>query len=73
MAHFTKVTMNLTDRDVSNTEELTKVLHTRSKAEAVSQALSLTSLLVKRISEGDELLVRTKNGELKKVLIPGLE
>jgi hypothetical protein len=65
--------MNLTDRDVRNTEKISQVLHTRSNAEAVSAALGITSSLADMIKKGNDLIVRNKKGELQQLLIiPGL-
>jgi hypothetical protein len=65
--------MNLTDRDVRNTEKISKVLNTRSNAEAVSAALGITSSLADIIKKGNELIMRNKKGELQQLLIiPGL-
>lgn len=73
MTEFTRVTMNLTDRDVRNTEKVSQLFHTRNKAEAVSAALGITSSLGEMVKKGNELLIRNKNGELQKVFIPGLD
>lgn len=72
MVALRKVTMNLTDRDIRNTESLSEKLHTRSKAEAVSAALSITSSLSEMLEGGKELIIRNRNGEIEKVIIPGL-
>ncbi len=72
MQNLTKVSMNLTDRDIKNTEKVTKLFNSRSKAEAVSAALGITSSLGEMIKEGKELLIRNKSGEIERVLIPGL-
>jgi len=65
--------MNLTDRDVRNTEKVSQLFHTRSKADAVSAALGITSSLGEMVKKGNELLIRNKKGELQKVFIPGLD
>lgn len=72
MSHYTKVTMNLTDRDVENTEKLRKRLHTSNNAEAVSAALSITSSLSELLQGERQLVLITKKGEMEKVIIPGL-
>ena len=72
MSQLRKVTMNLTERDVRNTEKLTEQLHTRSKAEAVSAALSITSSLSDMLQGDKELIIRDRNGGIEKVIIPGL-
>jgi hypothetical protein len=68
-----KVTMNLTDRDVDNTDKIRKVFHARSNAAAVSDALSVTATLVTMLKEGNEILLRNKNGELEKLIFTGLD
>lgn len=72
MTQLTKVTMNLTDRDVKNAEKLSEQFHTRSKAEAVSAALTITSSLSDLLQGGKELIIRNKDGDLEKIIIPGL-
>lgn len=72
MSQLRKVTMNLTERDVRNTEKLTEQLHTRSKAEAVSAALSITTSLSEMLHGDKELIIRDKKGGIEKVIIPGL-
>jgi hypothetical protein len=65
--------MNLTDRDVRNTEKVSQLFHTRNKADAVSAALGITSSLGEMVKKGNELLIRNKKGELQKIFIPGLD
>ena len=68
-----KVTMNLTDQDVRNTEILTKRLHARNKALTVSSALAITEGLTRKIQDGGELLIRRKDGSMETVIIAGLD
>lgn len=72
MSQLRKVTMNLTERDIQNTEKLTEQLHTRSKAEAVSAALSITAFLSEMLHGDKELIIRNRKGDIEKVIIPGL-
>lgn len=67
-----KVTMNLTENDVRNTEILVRRLHARSKASAVSGALAIAESLTRKIEDGGELIVRRRNGTDETVIIPGL-
>lgn len=66
-----KVTMNLTPIDVSNAEKLRNRLHARSNAQVVSTAISITAAISDIVQEGGTLMVRDKNGELQRVVIPG--
>lgn len=67
-----KVTMNLTERDVKNTEKLTTRLHSRSKAATVSTALSVTAALADIIADGGTLMVRNRDGSMEGITIIGL-
>ena len=67
-----KVTMGLTEWDIKNTEELQERLHARTKAAAVSSALALAAGLTKKVSEGEELMIRKKDGSLERILITGM-
>lgn len=71
-AALTKVSMNLTERDIKNTESVRSLFHVRTNADAVSAALGITRSLGEMVKNGKELLIRDKNGEISKVLIPGL-
>jgi len=68
-----RVAMTLTARDIRNTEKLKRTFDARSNAQAVSTALALAVSVSDLMSEGNELLLRDKDGTLQKVVIPGLE
>ncbi|MFV0922768.1 hypothetical protein ACR720_04680 [Sphingomonas parapaucimobilis] len=68
----TKVTMNLSARDIENTDKLVALTNSRSKAAAVSTALSVTKLLATRMSKGGEVLIRNKDGKIESLIIPEL-
>ncbi len=67
-----KVTMNLTARDIANTEILTTRLNTRNKASAVSSALAITEGITRMVQDGGEVMVRRKDGSMETLVIPGL-
>ena len=68
-----RVAMNLTPRDIRNTEKLRRALDARSNAQAISTALALAASVSDLISEGNELLLKNKDGSIQRVLIPGFE
>lgn len=68
-----RVAMTLTPRDIRNTEKLKKTFDARSNAQAVSTALALAVSVSDLMTEGNELLLRGKDGTLHMVVIPGLE
>jgi len=72
MSELTKISMNLTDRDIRNTEAVRRMLHVRTNADAVSAALGITKSLADLVKEGGEVLIKNKNGEVQRLFIPGL-
>ncbi len=68
---LTKVSMNLTDRDIKKTEQLREKLHFRTNAEVVSAALSIANFLSNQLSNNAELIIRDKKGDAK-VFLPGI-
>ena len=66
-----KVTMNLTERDIENTEALSRRLQSRSKASAVRSALAIAEGITRSIERGEEVLIRTRDGSLERVIITG--
>lgn len=67
-----KVTMALTDRDVTNTDKIRSGLEARSNAHAVSIALSLTAFVVDQLQKGNDLLLRSPDGELQRIVMTEL-
>lgn len=70
-----KVTMNLTDVDVENAQNIEHLFNARSKAQAVSTALSLANQLLELISKDNKLLIEKKDGSIEQIqiIIPGME
>ena len=64
--------MNLTDRDVEITDELTRKLHSRNNASTVSIALAITYALTEMAEDGGTLLMRGRDGSMERLIIPGL-
>lgn len=67
-----KVTMILTDRDVTRTAKIREATGARSNAHAVSIALSLTNFLVEALENGEDLLLRKADGEFERVYMTEL-
>ena len=72
MAKLTKVTMNLTEVDVINAENLTKQLESRSKASTISTSLSVTAIIVNAIEKGSEIVIRNRDKTIERLHIKGL-
>jgi hypothetical protein len=69
-----KVTMNLTDPDIENTDEIYCATGARSKAHAVSIALSLTRFIIDALRQpGTQLLIRDAQGNCERIVMPELQ
>jgi hypothetical protein len=68
-----KVTMLLTERDVQNVNEIHAWTQARTKAQAVSIALSLTRYLIEQRRKGATLLLRQTDGEIDRIVMTELE
>lgn len=73
MSDTIKVTMNLTARDVKNTQKVKESLHARSNAAVISDALSVTTKLIDLSKKGNEILIRNKKGELERLIFANME
>jgi hypothetical protein len=70
----TKVTMNLTEQDVQNVDYLYEALRSRSKAQAISVALSLTRFVVEAMEvPGTQILLRQADGTVERIIMPELQ
>ena len=70
-----KVTMNLTKRDIENTDDIASATQSRSKAQAVSTALALTRFIIDtmRDNPGTQVILRTPDGKTERLVMPELE
>lgn len=69
-----RVTMNLNESDVRNAAELEDAFQARSRAHAVSIALSLTAYITGKLREpGTELLIRRADRTVERLIVPELE
>jgi hypothetical protein len=68
------VTMNLTEQDIENTNEIHGATRARSKAHAVSIALSLTRFIIDALRRpGTQLLIRDAQGNCERIVMPELQ
>jgi hypothetical protein len=67
-----KISMNLTDKDISNTDKLKENLKARTKADTVSAALSIATTISEHVKDGDEFFMRSKDGKEQRVIITGM-
>ena len=72
---MTKVTMNLTERDIENTNDIVSATQSRSKAQAVSTALALTRFIINTMRDhpGTQIILRTPDGKTERLVMPELE
>jgi histidinol-phosphate/aromatic aminotransferase/cobyric acid decarboxylase-like protein len=70
-----KVTMNLTAQDEENANFVMQKTGARSKAQAVSTALSLTHFLIEKLVEepSTNLTLKSRDGTELRIVMPELE
>lgn len=70
-----KVTMNLTDGDIENADVIYDSTQARSKAQAVSTALSLTRVIIDKMKQqpGTEVVLRNPDGTQLRLVMPEFE
>src|SRR5438105_2021061 len=69
-----KVTMDITDRDVENTQFLRDVLRARSNAQVISIALSLMRFIVTALLvPNTQILIKNPDGTLDRIVVPELQ
>jgi hypothetical protein len=75
MASLIKVTMNLTEHDVQNASVIHELTGARSRAHAVSMALSLARYIFEIIINipGSQILIQMPDGKVERLIIPDLE
>ncbi|EGQ9742330.1 hypothetical protein FWP33_07330 [Vibrio parahaemolyticus] len=67
-----KVSMNLTQTDITNCEELKTTLNQRTEASVVSLSLALTKEITDMILSGQRILTEDKDGKIQEIRIVGL-
>ncbi len=68
-----KVSMRLRQIDVDRVEKLQETLSARSKADAISQALAIATMMVEHLRGGEDILIRKPNSDVvQKLVIPQL-
>ncbi|ARN70099.1 MULTISPECIES: hypothetical protein [Vibrio] len=67
-----KVSMNLTQTDITNLEELKTTLNQRTEASVVSLSLALTKEFTDMILSGQRILTEDKDGKIQEIRIVGL-
>jgi hypothetical protein len=67
------VHMKLWPQTVDKLDELKSYLRVNTKTNAVRYAIDIALMLVKaRIDDGDQIILESKTGEKKKILIAGI-
>ena len=67
-----KVTMNLTDKDIENLNELYEELNVRSKAGAVSTSLGIAQAILRAKQKGGRIIIENEKGESQELIISGV-
>jgi hypothetical protein len=67
-----KVTISMTPQDIANVGKVQSTFQNRSKASAVSSALSLAALVTEAIQDGGEVVIKGRDGESRRIVVLGI-
>lgn len=70
MTHVVQVRMK--DDTINQVDKLQKRVHAPSRSDAIRRAVEISDLLVNAVEHGDKVIIESKNGKQRQVLIAGL-
>lgn len=73
VAAMPKVTMMLTQQDIDNANRIYAATQARSRAQAVSIALSLAWFIIEQKIKKQQVILRGPDGEDQRIIMPDLE
>jgi len=65
----TKITMNMSQKAIQNTETITKILQSKTRTQAIETALSIASVVLENYNHGKQILIVDKDGQTMKLII----
>lgn len=69
--NLTRVTLNLTDRDIENAVRLAQLPAIRNRTQAISTSLAFTRYVVDALQqEGAHLFLKDSKGEYQRIVMP---
>jgi len=60
------------DYTLQQVDKMQSVVHAPSRSDAVRRAIEISDLLVNAVEHGDKIIIESKNGRQRQILISGL-
>lgn len=68
----TVVPVRMKENTLQQIDKLQKRVHAPSRSDAVRRAVEISDLLVNAVEHGDKIIIESKNGKQRQILILGL-
>lgn len=66
------VQVRMQENTIRQVDSLQKKVHAPSRSDAIRRAVEISSVLVNAVEHGDMVIIESKNGKQKQILITGL-
>ena len=66
------VQVRMQDKTISQVDKIQHLIGAPSRSDAIRRSIELSDAIASPVKEGDEVIIKCKNGEKFKVLIPGI-
>lgn len=70
--HIETVQVRMRPNTIEQVNKIQGSVHAPSRSDAVRRAVEIADLLINAVEEGDQVLIKKKNGEQTRILISGL-
>lgn len=70
---MTVVQVRMKDSTIKQVDKLQDRVHAQSRSDAIRRAVEISDLLVDAVGEGDKVIIESKNGKQREILISGLK
>lgn len=68
----TTVPVRMKDNTIYQIDNLQNRVHAPSRSDAIRRAIEISDLLVNAVEHGDRVIIESKNGRQREILIAGL-
>jgi metal-responsive CopG/Arc/MetJ family transcriptional regulator len=66
------VQVRMKENTIEQVDKLQKIVHAPSRSDAIRRAVEISDVLVNAVSHGDKVIIESKDGKQRQVLIAGL-
>lgn len=69
----TEINVRMFEDTLRQVDSLQARVHAPSRSDTIRRAVEISDLLVKAVEHGDTIIIKSKNGRQREILIAGLE